>query len=49
MVRRDSSDSSTEVVGDENSVPDKFDQPSYDFMLPEGKTEVSNFEKLKNF
>ncbi|CCD65533.2 Cadherin domain-containing protein [Caenorhabditis elegans] len=49
VVRRDSSDSSTEVVGDENSVPDKFDQPSYDFMLPEGKTENSTILAVVDF
>ncbi|PIC11527.1 hypothetical protein B9Z55_029031 [Caenorhabditis nigoni] len=54
VVRRDetpskSSDSSSEVVGDATSVPDKFDQPSYDFMLPEGKNENSTILAVVDF
>ncbi|ULT98032.1 hypothetical protein L3Y34_005693 [Caenorhabditis briggsae] len=54
VVRRDetpskSSDSSSEVVGDATSIPDKFDQPSYDFMLPEGNNENSTILAVVDF
>uniref|UniRef100_A0A1I7TQD8 Cadherin domain-containing protein n=1 Tax=Caenorhabditis tropicalis TaxID=1561998 RepID=A0A1I7TQD8_9PELO len=53
VVRRDevpSKDSSSEVQGgDADSVPDKFDQSSYDFMLPEGKSENSTILAVVDF
>ncbi|CAL2042273.1 unnamed protein product [Caenorhabditis brenneri] len=53
VVRRDempsSKDSSSEVVGDASSVPDKFDQASYDFMLPEGRAEKSTILAVVDF
>uniref|UniRef100_A0A8R1E379 Cadherin domain-containing protein n=1 Tax=Caenorhabditis japonica TaxID=281687 RepID=A0A8R1E379_CAEJA len=40
---------STEVVGEPESVPDKFDQPSYDFMIPEGRSENSTILAVVDF
>ncbi|CAI2350136.1 unnamed protein product [Caenorhabditis sp. 36 PRJEB53466] len=53
VVRRDEPGSkafdSTEVTGDSEPVPDKFDQPSYDFMLPEGRAEKSTILAVVDF
>ncbi|CAI5449604.1 unnamed protein product [Caenorhabditis angaria] len=40
---------SSEVEGDRSSVPDKFDQPSYGFMLPEGFNENSTLLAVVDF